>query len=162
MSIEKGVDSYVTIAEADAYIQERFDIETWDTADTTTREKALKLATRHIDSEDYRFVKYDVDQDLKFPRNVYMYYAQQNDYSEVPTPVLEATAVEALAILDDRENDSYIESLLAQGIQSQKIEGTSFSFADGAVQANRYESDIISKEARKLLDPWIIKSYRRS
>ncbi len=45
-----SADSYATVAEADAYFQNRSNVENWSTLSNDQKEAALRLATRHIDS----------------------------------------------------------------------------------------------------------------
>ena len=44
MALTVGTDTYVTLAEAVAYLGRRLRTTAWDSADTPTREKALKHA----------------------------------------------------------------------------------------------------------------------
>ena len=46
-------DSYVTVAEADAYLANRKDIANYSALTSDQKEALLKLATKHIDSSDF-------------------------------------------------------------------------------------------------------------
>jgi hypothetical protein len=67
-------DSYVTVAEADAYLLNRKDVANYTALTNDQKEALLKLATKHIDSLRYRAEKlfedaqyFRLEQSLKFP-----------------------------------------------------------------------------------------------
>ena len=47
---DPSADSYVTLAEADAYLQDRTDVSDWTALTDSQKEAVLKLATKHINS----------------------------------------------------------------------------------------------------------------
>src|SRR5690606_32982672 len=61
------MESYVTLEEANAYMDRLIDAGAWDNADEGTREKALVEATRRIDMQRWRGRKRD-DGPRAFPR----------------------------------------------------------------------------------------------
>jgi hypothetical protein len=69
MALTKGSNSYVTVAEADAYFADRLDTAAWD--DTTPEQKGMALvtATMVLDELEWTGVAISVDQSLAFPRN---------------------------------------------------------------------------------------------
>ena len=60
--------SYCTIEEANEYFAGRLHAESWSGADSETKEKALRQATRSIDRMPLRGRKTDLHQPLAFPR----------------------------------------------------------------------------------------------
>lgn len=60
-------DSYVTLIEADAYIDARLNVTGWPTTDAL-KEKALKMATIRLDEEHFAGSKATLAQRLRWPR----------------------------------------------------------------------------------------------
>jgi len=70
MALNKGVNSYVDVAEADVYFNDRLDAAAWsDESDSTQKEKALITATHMLNDLEWSGVAVSVDQSLAFPRN---------------------------------------------------------------------------------------------
>lgn len=68
-------DSYVTVSEADAYLNNRTDVSNWDALSNDQKEAILKMATKQIDTLRFfnkKVVRYPVwcrdEQELQFPR----------------------------------------------------------------------------------------------
>jgi len=161
MSITVGTDTYATLEEITTILSNYFDTDNFDNASTANQEKAAKQATRNIDSLRLMYQKYDYSQALEFPRNECMQYLDET-LGVVGDIVKEAQALETLKILDDRANPDTIKELQTKGIKSQSIEGTSVTFDGLAVQREINKQDnLISKDARKLLRPYIQSSYSR-
>ena len=69
MAITVGTDTYVTVAEADAYFAARYGFDSWTSLDTPTKEKSLASATQILDlSCAWYGSKVVSDQLLAFPR----------------------------------------------------------------------------------------------
>jgi hypothetical protein len=68
MPLSKSVNSYATVAEADAYHDNRLDVAAWTDAPTLEKEKALITATAHLDGMTWVGVAVDAAQLLAFPR----------------------------------------------------------------------------------------------
>jgi hypothetical protein len=119
-------NSYVTVATADTYFDERLNVSAWtdltaSAADVDTKEQALIQATRRIDQEDFdgspvnplTGTSTDTTQALKFPR----FNATNEegwDYLQtvIPDPVQRATMELALSYIgttDDGLADSGLE-----------------------------------------------------
>lgn len=85
------MSSYLTVAAAQTYFDERLGTEPWDNATVANQTKALAQATKIIDRLNFLGEKTVSTQDNQFPRNA---------DTTVPQPVLDATAEIALALLD--------------------------------------------------------------
>ena len=68
MALVKGINSYVEVAEADAYFQDRLDVAAWVDADNTQKAQALVTATRILDDLSWNGTAISEDQSLAFPR----------------------------------------------------------------------------------------------
>lgn len=68
MALVVGTNSYVTLEEAVAYIENRIDTEMWDTATPEDQAKALVTATRMLDVKSYVGRMASFDQELAWPR----------------------------------------------------------------------------------------------
>ncbi len=69
MALAKNVNSYVTVAEADAYFADRLDADAWTSAEATTKAKALVTATGQLDQMSWVGVAVSETQKLAFPRS---------------------------------------------------------------------------------------------
>ena len=132
-------ESYCTIEYADQYFKNRLHAESWGQADESTKEKALKQATRAIDRQLLKGRKMNPEQELAFPR-----YPD----TEVPEAVKEACCEEALAILES--GNSQRRKLQQEGVQSFSLGNMSETFAAGAGKG------LLSQEAKELLRPWLL------
>jgi len=106
-------DAYITIAEAQDFMNSRLDAEPWDDSTVTNQSKALVMATRAIDTLNYEGDMYDDDQTLQFPRGT---------DTTVPQDIKDACAEEALALLDGKNPDLEFENLgmVSQGYSSAR------------------------------------------
>jgi len=87
MALEKGINSYATVEEADAYLQERLDVAAWDNADSDQKSKALVTATAILDGLDWIGVAVSEDQTLAFPRTATYYDPLVGNYVDLTTSV---------------------------------------------------------------------------
>ena len=133
------MQSYCTIEYADEYFRNRLHAESWGQADESTKEKALKQATRAIDRQLLRGRKTNPEQELAFPR-----YPD----TEVPEAVKEACCEEALALLE--RGNSQRRKLQQEGVQSFTLGNMSETYAPGAGRG------LLSQEAKELLRPWLL------
>lgn len=96
MALIKGTNSYVSIAEANSYFQDRLDVAAWTSSNDVERGKALVTATSILDSLDWTGVAISETQTLAFPR-VGSYFDPRVgtevslDGTNVPTRVIIAT-----------------------------------------------------------------------
>lgn len=131
--------SYCTIEYADEYFKNRLHAESWGQADESTKEKALKQATRTIDRQLLRGRKTNPEQELAFPRH---------PDTEVPEAVKEACCEIALALLE--RGNSQRHKLQQEGVQSFTLGNMSETYAPGVGRG------LISQEAKELLRPWLL------
>ena len=68
MALVVGTNSYVTVAEAAAYVSDRIDTEMWDTATPEDQARALVTATRLLDVKAYVGQMAVATQALAWPR----------------------------------------------------------------------------------------------
>lgn len=68
MAITKGINSYVTLNEADSYFDNRLDVNAWLNADNQMKEQALVTATLQMDELSWAGQSQVSDQNLAFPR----------------------------------------------------------------------------------------------
>ena len=141
MSITVGKNSYIDIEGANEYFENRLHAESWGQADDSTKEKALRQATRSIDRMPLRGRKTDLHQPLAFPR-----YPD----TEIPEAVKEACCEEALALLERGNNQR--RKLQQEGVQSFTLGSMSETFTPGAGKG------LLSQEAKELLKPWLLGS----
>ncbi len=138
-TITVGENSYIDIEEADEYFSGRLHAESWSGADSETKEKALRQATKEIDRQPMKGRKTTDNQALAFPR-----YPD----TEAPEAVKEACCEVALALLE-RGNDQR-RKLQQEGVQSFTLGNMSETFSAGAGRG------LISQEAKELLKPWLL------
>jgi len=138
-TITVGENSYIDIDGADEYFAGRLHAESWGQADDSTKEKALKQATRQIDRQQLRGRKVNSGQALAFPR-----YPD----TEVPEAVKGACCEEALTLLE--RGNSQRRKLQQEGVQSFALGNMSETYTAGAGKG------LLSQEAKELLRPWLI------
>lgn len=68
MALTKGVNSYVTLAEANIYFEDRLDVSAWTAATDAQKSQALVTATMLLDSQDWLGTVRADNQSLAFPR----------------------------------------------------------------------------------------------
>ena len=137
--LELGTNSYIDVAGANEYFGRRLHAEVWEQADESTKEKALRQATRAIDRQPLRGRKTETGQALAFPR-----YPD----TEIPEVVKEACCEEALALLE--RGNSQRRKLQQEGVQSFSLGNMSETYAAGAGKG------LLSQEAKELLQPWLL------
>ena len=70
MALVVGVNSYVTVAEADAYFGDRLDVDAWTTAGDTLKSQSLTTAAMMLDGLRWLGEAVDVNQPMAFPRRM--------------------------------------------------------------------------------------------
>jgi hypothetical protein len=134
-----GKNSYIDTEEANEYFAGRLHAERWGETDNSTKEAALKQATRTIDRQLLKGRKATDTQELAFPR-----YPDE----EVPEAVKEACCEEALAMLE--RGNSQRRKLQQEGVQSFTLGSVSETYAPGGGRG------LLSQEAKELLRPWLL------
>ncbi len=95
-------DGYVSEADADAYHADRVDNAAWDTADTATKETAIKHATRLLDLLDWVGTKTVETGSLRWPREgVYDLDDIELDSTTIPAWLEDANAEWAFVLIRD-------------------------------------------------------------
>lgn len=152
MPLKIGIDSYVTVEEANEYISGKLFAEAWGEADTATRERALKEACRRINRLAYKGQKSDPAQILAFPRTMAVFgrigAIGFMPGTDVPDEVKAAQCEEALALL--KYGNSSRMKLQEQNVLSVKIGDTSETYGN----ARRY-GKLASTETYELLKEFI-------
>jgi hypothetical protein len=155
-----GVDAntYVTLAEADAYFLRRLRSDAWDAASRRDKQKALISATRDLDALRYREEKDEIAfddgqptkpvQPLAFPRT---YTLDGNGAAYVPQEVKDAQCEQALALLAGGSGADRRRQLQAQGVTSFSVEGMSESYGSGRTAAASHPWSRLCPDAQRLL-----------
>ena len=144
-TITVGENSYIDIEEANEYFSGRLHADIWRETDNSTKEAALKQATRTIDRQLLKGRKATDIQELAFPR-----YPD----TEVPEAVKEACCEIALALLE--RGNSQRRKLQQEGVQSFSLGNMSETYTPGAGRG------LLSQEAKELLGPWLLGSVNIS
>lgn len=152
MAITVGTNSYVTIAEADEYFQDKLYSTDWNEASESTKEKALKTAAKKIDSQRLRGRKVETSQILEFPRSIYSQFEKYLvSQTEVPQAVKDAQCEEAFALISMGENANKRAQLQALGVKSFSIGKLSETFVSNSSKGNK----LLSMEAIQFLSPYL-------
>ncbi len=144
-----SANSYASVADADTYFTERLQATGWTGEDTDDKERALIMATRRIDQEQFQGAKNSSGQALKWPRVA----ATDDDGEEygtstIATPVLHATYELALRLLND--DDDSVDTFADTGLEE-------FTMARAGpldVERNRnFRAGQLPANVRRLLRP---------
>lgn len=159
LELTVGTNTYVTLAEADAYFEARLFCDAWTGATSTTKKQALATACRKLNALPLKGVKELSTQTLAFPRCYRLPYATQTRYApysewetcdtDVPDAVKRAQMEEALALLD--RGDSGRVKLQQQGVQSFSTEGLSETY-----HASSGAKTLLSLDAEAFLIPYLL------
>lgn len=68
MALEKDVNSFVSLAEAEAYFENRLDVDAWTSATEPQKSQALVTATSMLNDMSWKGYISDENQKLAFPR----------------------------------------------------------------------------------------------
>ena len=143
-----NADSYITLAEADAYLAARFGAEAWEALGDELKEKALKQATRELDRHRFRSSKATTVQALQFPR-----WDQEEALTELPPCVKDACAEQALSLVVNSATGGRSErqKLRADGVQAWAVGDASETLGPGGGGS----LSPLCSDARALLARWI-------
>lgn len=144
MSITVGINSYVTLEEAELIIDDMFNADEWTALTEPQKEKALKTAVfQGLDLLSLRGTKLDPDiQVLEFPRSF---------ETTVSNSVKMAQCYEAVEIA--RANYS-AEKAQQEGIASKSIAGASVSY-NTTGKSHKNKTGLYSKSAYELISKHI-------
>lgn len=111
MALEKDVNSYVTLTEAEEYFLDRVDVAAWTNAADALKSQALVTATMVLDLQNWSGIAISDSQNLAFPRSGYYIDSKLGKYKEfpttVPTNIIKATYEMAYHLLN---NDGLLDS----------------------------------------------------
>lgn len=100
-------NSYISVSAADTYFTERLQATAWTGEDTDDKERALIMATRRIDQEEFKGTKTDTGQALKFPRtDTFDDDGEEYATNTIPVEVERATCELAIKYLIDDDDSS--------------------------------------------------------
>lgn len=95
MALSKGVNSYVTVAEADAYFADRLDVAAWTAADDIAKGQALVTATNTLDNMTWTGTVISASQNLAFPRSGYYFDPRLGQHVTLTSEVMPARLIQA-------------------------------------------------------------------
>lgn len=175
MALEVGTNSYISVADATTYFNDRLYADSWTAASADDQAKALIMATKTLDRLLLRGRKKLDDQVLEFPRcypslagmvigtrfaiaivEDYSVLVENGWYCELSTPqrVLDAVCEEALALLTSGNDPR--RAIQRAGVKSYRLGSLSETFADGAIAVGTSSKQgLISDEAKALMRPYI-------
>lgn len=135
-------NSYIALADAETYFNERLNADAWDDSEDDDKKRAIIMATAAIDNLNFTGEKTDTDQTLQFPRF---------DDSSIPTEIEQATYECALSLLDgvDIEMEKEIMHVTEQRIGGVKVGYNSEAFAEHII------AGIPSYKAWLLIKPYL-------
>lgn len=104
MALVKGTNSYVTVAEADAYFETRIDSDIWFDASNSEKIQALVTSTAVLDQMSWAGVAVSAEQSLAFPRNGSYFDPRAGQVvmiDGVPSRIVQACYEQALHLLSN-------------------------------------------------------------
>ena len=128
MALVKGINSYVSVSEANAYFENRLGATAWDETDDGVKSQALVTATSILDSFDWLGLAASESQNLAFPR-VGAYYDPKLGFNVsigegTPNRISIATIELALHLLQNPEvieDSGFVKALSVSGISLSDI-----------------------------------------
>jgi hypothetical protein len=96
MALQKGVNSYSTVEEADAWFADRLDVAAWDAAAIELKSKALVTASSYLDNMVWIGIATDRNQPMAFPRVGTWFNSRSGLYenladTKTPVRIIQAT-----------------------------------------------------------------------
>lgn len=127
MALIKGINSYSTVEEADAYFVDRLDVAAWEEASADLKAKALVTASAHLDNLTWTGIAADKDQPMAFPR-IGSWFNSRSGYYEtlsgIPSRVVLATCEMAHHLLNNEglfDDMGRVINLSIQGIDLEQV-----------------------------------------
>jgi len=169
-----GTNTYVTMDEAETYMDARLGSDIWYSSSDGDKARALRQAARSLDALPLRGEIYDLEQTMAFPRMYWSAYRkrttltdQDERYSEitryagyvgdgtVPQRVKDAQCEEALELLIGGGEETR-QTLMRQGVIRVSFSSFSETYSNAAV--SRAKTGLASATAMALMQPLIAKS----
>lgn len=148
-----NADTYITLVDANAYFGATLKESVWSSYTTSQKEAALRLATRHLDSEDWKGERAytRAANALRMPRrNLYDRDGELLSSLLIPAEVQIAAAELALQLLAEDAGSNTSQTLEALEVGSIKLTYGSATSASGSY-TTRYPSIVQSLIAPYLL-----------
>jgi len=160
-------NTYVTLAEANQYFEDRPGSTLWSSATTDQKTQALLAACMDIDKLEFLYEIYDqsTPQALQFPRTASTIMNNRHQLTDssgdpiIPTDIKRAQMEQAYHRL--RLGSAEIEDMAAKGIVSKSIGDTSVSYSESLITAGAGAT--IGSMAASFLRSWInrVREVRR-
>lgn len=141
MTLTLFENTFISLAEANAYFSGRPHSETWQSLSDTEKEQALIFATLKINSKHFVGSKLSAEQPLEFPRDF---------YPQIPAEIQYAVCEEALAVAENSVHSKNREL----GISSVTLGSFSVSYKTSVTC-----DTILSQQASAFLSKWLVKSF---
>lgn len=135
-------NSYITLADAETYFNERLNSDAWEDANENDKKRALITATKSIDRLNFSGAKTNDDQVLQFPRD---------DDASIPTTIKDAVCENALILLDDKDIEDEIERIR---IRQENVADIKVAYDTGHAPEN-IMAGIASATAWMMLKPYL-------
>ena len=153
MMLTVGVNSYMSLEEADAIIENELldsdeEYTLWNSLSDKNKEKLIARGTRTVDVIPFRGVKYNINKvgELQWPRLI------NNELIECPPEVKVALIRQ---VLRDYKNSSKQETKLQEmGVKSYSINKASISFGDK--NSTKLDNGIYNDIYFELLRKWVL------
>ena len=146
MALVKNTNSYVTVAEADAYFADRLSNDVWSVLSPEKKAQSLVAATEYIDGLRWKGSAVDSQQALAFPRVGSYYDAKLGAYQEMnPTPSRVITSVYETAMHLVKNEGVQEANSVIKGLKVGPIELTD-------IRAVSVTSPVVSNLLRDMLD----------
>ena len=126
----------------------------WLALTVDQQNKGIVRAQRRFEALNHQGVKYDIDQDLMYPRNVCGFKVEIND------DMLEGLAIESYYQGANLNQDSKLQ-LASQNILEELNDDTKVVYGSSVKEESKYLSmKFKSLEACELIYPWLAKTMR--
>lgn len=125
-----NANSYITVADADAYFATRPFSDDWTVLLTAVKESALISATTRLDTYDYVGIVVTSTQALKWPRQLDTTGALIRNYAVniIPPPIQKATCEAALALMQS----GGAAAVAGGAVQNVKVGSLSITYSSGS------------------------------
>lgn len=171
-----GENTYISLADAEAYFNERLYVDEWDSASDDDKSRALIMATKHIDRLALVGCKKLESQKQQFPRcyptdqrGLASYIGNLPEVSadgwacdtDIPQVVKEACCEQALFLLSLTDYERHRNKQHVLGIVGGSVGSANEYAGQTQAQTNR-QSTVLCPEAREILRPYFPKKVNMS